>query len=128
MKFTKILAVITSAVMCLSSFTACAKEAEYGGSMRDITTMELVNEMGVGINLGNTFESAGSWIAPTGVTSYEQAWGSPIITREMITGYAECGFGVLRIPVAWSNMMGEDYTIDATYLARVKQVVGWALE
>ena len=128
MKLTKILAVAVSAVMCLSAFTACTKAEALGGSMRDISTMELVNEMGVGINLGNTFESAGSWIAPTGVTSYEQAWGSPIITREMITGYAECGFGVLRVPVAWSNMMGEDYTINATYLARVKQVVGWALE
>ncbi len=128
MKLTKIMAVVTAAVMCLSSLTACTKAEALGGSMRDITTMELVKEMGVGINLGNTFESAGSWIAPTGVTSYETGWGSPIITREMITGYAECGFGVLRIPVAWSNMMGEDYTIDATYLARVKQVVGWALE
>jgi len=128
MKLTKILAVVTAAVMCLSSLTACTNAEALGGSMRDITTMELVKEMGVGINLGNTFESAGSWIAPTGVTSYETGWGSPIITREMITGYAECGFGVLRIPVAWSNMMGEDYTIDATYLARVKQVVGWALE
>ena len=128
MKLTKILAVLTAAVMCLSVFTGCKKEAEFGGSMRDITTMELVREMGVGINLGNTFESAGSWISPTGVTAYEQAWGSPIITRDMIKGYAECGFGVLRVPVAWSNMMGEDYTIDATYLARVKQVVGWALE
>ena len=128
MKLTKILSVITAAVMCLTALAGCKKEAEYGGSMRDITTMELVKEMGVGINLGNTFESAGSWIAPTGVTSYETGWGSPIITREMITGYAECGFGVLRVPVAWSNMMGEDYTIDATYLARVKQVVGWALE
>ena len=54
-------------------------------AIRDISSMELVKEMGVGINLGNTFESAGSWIAPTGVTSYEQAWGSPIITREMST-------------------------------------------
>ena len=114
MKLTKILSAVIAAAMCLSFLTGCKKEAEYGGSMRDITTMELVNEMGVGINLGNTFESAGSWISPTGVTAYEQAWGSPIITREMITGYAECGFGVLRIPVAWSNMMGEDYTINAT--------------
>ncbi|MBR6598803.1 MAG: glycoside hydrolase family 5 protein, partial [Oscillospiraceae bacterium] len=31
--------------------------------MRDITTMELVKDMGVGINLGNTLESCGDWIA-----------------------------------------------------------------
>ncbi|MFR3812571.1 MAG: hypothetical protein ACLTXT_09105 [Ruminococcus callidus] len=31
--------------------------------MRDITTAELVKDMGIGINLGNTYESCGDWIA-----------------------------------------------------------------
>ena len=74
------------------------------------------------------FEATGSWINGTSVTNYETAWGSPIITKEMIKGYADEGFGVLRIPVAWSNMMGEDYTINADYVARVKEVVDWALD
>ncbi|NIK71974.1 aryl-phospho-beta-D-glucosidase BglC (GH1 family) [Paenibacillus sp. BK720] len=95
-------------------------------TMREITTMELVKEMGIGINLGNTFESTGDWINDTSVSNYETAWGSPIITKEMIKGYANEGFGVLRIPVSWSNMMGEDYAINADYLARVKEVVDWA--
>lgn len=49
---------------------------EYVG-MRDVTTMELVRDMGIGINLGNTFESCGDWIAQWGdgsVQSYETAW------------------------------------------------------
>jgi endoglucanase len=32
-------------------------------TMRDISTMDLVKEMGVGINLGNTMEACGDWIA-----------------------------------------------------------------
>lgn len=100
--------------------------------MRDITTMELVREMGLGINLGNTLESFGDWIYefnkyPT-VTNFETAWGSPIITEDMIKGYAECGFGVIRIPVAWSNLMEENYTINSGYMARVKQIVNWVLD
>ena len=91
----------------------------------DITTMELVHEMELGINLGNTFESAG--FSAMTVTAYETAWGSPVITPKMIEGYAECGFGVLRIPVAWSNLMGDDYTINEKYLTRVKSVVNCAL-
>ena len=101
------------------------------GEMRNITTMELVRDMGLGINLGNTFESCGDWIAQWGdgtVKSYETAWGSPVITEDMIKGYKQEGFGALRIPVAWSNMMGEDYTINSDYIQRVKQVVEWALE
>jgi endoglucanase len=98
------------------------------GVMRDITTMKLVREMGIGINLGNTLEATGSWINNSSVTNYETAWGSPAITQAMIQGYANEGFGVLRIPVAWSNMMGDNYTINSAYLARVKEIADWALD
>ncbi|MDQ0114479.1 cellulase family glycosylhydrolase, partial [Paenibacillus harenae] len=121
-----------------AAITAVSADGQYAATavvtvtptmpMREITTMELVKEMGIGINLGNTFESTGDWINNTSVTNYETAWGSPIITEEMIKGYANEGFGVLRIPVSWSNMMGEDYAINADYLTRVKEVVDWALD
>ncbi len=99
-------------------------------AMRDITTMELVREMGLGINLGNTMESCGDWIDQWGdgtPNAYETAWGSPTITQAMIQGYADEGFGVLRIPVAWSNMMQENYTIHPDYIARVQEITDWAL-
>ncbi len=97
--------------------------------MRDITTAELVRDMGIGINLGNTYEACGSWINPeNGVAGYETAWGSPQIKEEMIKGYKEAGFGVLRVPVAWSNLMAEDYTISSELMARVTEVINWALD
>lgn len=90
--------------------------------------MEIFRKMKLGINLGNTFECCGSWIEASEVTSYETAWGSPVITREMIQGYKKCGFDSLRIPVSWSNLMGDDHTIDPGYLARVREVTEWALD
>lgn len=120
----KITAALSAAVLALAALTGCGNS----GSMRDISTQELVRDMGIGINLGNTFESCGDWIDSSSVTNYETGWGSPVITQEMIQGYADEGFGVLRIPVAWSNMMGEDYEINPDYLARVKEVVSWALD
>lgn len=102
-----------------------------GSQMRNLTTAEIVRDMGIGINLGNTLESCGDWIAQWGdgsVKSYETAWGSPEITEDMIKGYAESGFETLRVPVAWSNLMSEDYTISGAYLERVKQIVNWALD
>ena len=77
-------------------------------TMRDITTVQLVREMGIGINLGNTFEACGEWISTSSIENYEKAWGSPVITEKIIKGYADAGFKVLRIPVAWSNLMSED--------------------
>ncbi|MCF0243107.1 MAG: glycoside hydrolase family 5 protein, partial [Treponema sp.] len=95
------------------------------------TAQEIVNDMGIGINLGNTFEACGDWINKNGgVTPYETAWGSPVITEEMIKGYADAGFKTLRVPVAWSNLMKDDknYTISSVYLARVKQIVDWGIK
>ena len=97
---------------------------------RELTTMEVVAEMGYGINLGNTLEACGDWINGKTPSAYETAWGSPVITKDMIQGYADAGFGVLRIPVAWSNLMIDDgnYTIAPEYTARVKEVVDMALD
>lgn len=128
MKLKKLAAFFCAAIVITKSvpFSVSAKKAD----MRDITTMELVREMGIGINLGNTYDSFGDWIAQWGdgtPESYETAWGSPVITQEIIQGYADEGFGVLRVPVAWSNMMSEDYTISKEYLSAVRETVDWAL-
>ena len=63
----------------------------------DMTTSQIVEEMGLGINLGNTLEACGDWIDSSGgVNSYETAWGSPTITEDMIAGYAAAGFDSVR--------------------------------
>ncbi|MDR2559595.1 MAG: glycoside hydrolase family 5 protein [Oscillospiraceae bacterium] len=97
------------------------------GEMRGISTMELVRDMGIGINLGNTLEATGDWIRGHMVMQYEMAWGSPIITEDIIKGYADAGFGVMRIPVAWSNLMDDDYTISEELLERVAEITDWVL-
>ena len=127
-----IAALLTGAVLLGSTAGASvsASPAKNNG-MRDMTTMELVRDMGIGINLGNTMESAGDWIAQWGdgtVSSYETAWGSPVITQSMIQGMADEGFGVVRVPVAWSNMMGDNYTISPEYTARVQQIADWVID
>lgn len=91
---------------------------------------QMLHNMGIGINLGNTMESVGTWINPTKVSNFETAWGSPIITKAMISGMHKAGFETIRVPVAWSNMMSKDgnYTIDQAYFNRVDEIIGWALE
>ena len=101
------------------------------GKMRDITTMELTREMGIGINLGNTFEANGDWIKEYGdgtPKSYYTAWGSPEVNYEMISGLYDEGFRVLRLPVHWFNLMSEDYKISREYMEEVKMVVDDALD
>ena len=53
----KILSTTLAAVMAVSALPFSAN-AEENGEMRNITTVELVKDMGIGINLGNTYESS----------------------------------------------------------------------
>lgn len=71
-----------------------------------------------GWNLGNTLEP------PCG----EGCW-APAATQRMISSVAAAGFNTIRIPVAWDSHASQTapYTIDASWLNRVKQVVDWSL-
>lgn len=91
------------------------------------TTVEFVEDMGLGINLGNTFDCTGDWISKD-VTSQETAWGSPVITKKMIDGYAKAGFKVMRLPVSWTFLMDGDGNIDPDFMNRIDEVVGWILD
>lgn len=120
----KILLLLTALVMLISGCAANPTDE----AMRDMTTQELIEDMGLGINLGNTMEATGTWIHNGSVSDYETCWGSPVITEEMIKGYKDAGFGVVRVPANWSNMMSDDYTLNADYVARIHQIVDWILE
>jgi len=97
------------------------------GIMRDMSSYDIVMDMGLGWNLGNTFDACGDWI-PGGVSTHETAWGSPITTRPMFENLRDMGFRSVRIPVAWSNLMKEDYTISTLWMDRVEEVVNYALD
>ena len=126
-------AIVLNHVSCLNA-DAIPNKSE---TMRDITTMELVRDMGIGINLGNTMEACGDWIADVdaqwgdgilSVQDYETAWGSPVVTQKMIQGMADEGFGVVRVPVAWSNLMEDGYKISDELKARVHEIVDWVID
>ena len=80
-----------------------------------------VEAMQPGWNLGNSLDAVGS---------DETAWGNPRITKELIQNIAAQGYKSIRIPVTWDAHIGgaPNYTIDAAYMNRVKEVTQWALD
>ena len=102
------------------------------GSVReDLTSIELTELMGNGINLGNTMEAYGHASLGTDAeaTAYETCWGQPVTTQESVSGMKAAGFDSLRIPVAWTNAIdfeSGDYTINEKYLDRVEEIVNYA--
>ena len=118
----KIISAISAAALIMS-LSACEKKNEDTrplGEMRNISSVELVAEMGAGWNLGNTMDAEGG----------ETAWGNPVTTKEMIDEVYNAGFNTIRIPTTWDGHMGEapDYTVDEEWINRVEEVVGYALE
>lgn len=118
----KIISVVSAAALILS-LSSCEKKVEDTrplGEMRDISSVELVAEMGAGWNLGNTMDAEGG----------ETAWGNPVTTKEMIDEVYNAGFNTLRIPTTWDLHMGEapDYKVDDEWINRVEEIVGYALE
>ncbi len=118
---------LMTAALALACLTACAEGA-------DKTALEVTPLMGLGTNLGNTFEACDANHGNTGVdpSHYETLWGQPVTTREMIRGIHEAGFTTIRVPVAWmtnaSHLNQGNYTLDKAYLDRVGEVVRWALD
>ncbi len=100
----------------------------------------MVKEMGIGINLGNTMEA--HWSdkdnKTTGAQSiggnqpqdYEKCWGAVVTTKEIIDGYKAAGFSTVRIPVYWGNMMEDDgkFEINREYMERVQEIVKYCLD
>ena len=134
-------AFLTAAVLLTSVLlTGCGSgSASDNGRMRsDLTAASAAQEMGVGINLGNTMEAY--WLDEKDLTAgastigddtpqdYEKCWGAVVTTPECIDGMEAAGFNCVRIPVYWGNMMADDgtYTINKDYLDRVQEIVDYA--
>jgi endoglucanase len=84
-------------------------------SLASPTTLSL----GTGINLGNTLEASCEGCI------------SPAAKEADFIAYAAKGFTTARIPVAWGHadrsLPVAPYTLNASWVARVQEVVGWSL-
>jgi endoglucanase len=131
-------ATTTKATTKVMTKTATTKAAAPKATEKKVATNAAMSEamafsrkLGIGTNLGNTLEATGDWIAATKgntVTDYETAWGAPVTTKAMFDGFKAAGFNFVRIPVAWSNMMGADYTINKALMDRVEEVAKYGLD
>ena len=83
-----------------------------------MNAMEFTAAMQPGWNLGNTLDATGG----------ETSWGNPKATPELIQKIKDEGFNSIRIPITWWHMMNEENVIDASYLARTKEVINYALD
>ena len=78
---------------------------------------QVADQIRIGWNVGNTMEAICG----------ETAWGNPAVTQQLINSVKAAGFNAIRIPAAWDcHANQQTQTIDAAWMARVKQVVDYA--
>jgi len=83
------------------------------------TAVQLAAKMKLGWNIGNTLEATGG----------ETAWGNPKVTKALIDMVKANGFNAIRIPCSWNqNANPTTAQINATWLARVKEVVQYCVD
>jgi aryl-phospho-beta-D-glucosidase BglC (GH1 family) len=79
---------------------------------------DVASQINAGWNVGNSLESTGG----------ETGFGNPLVTQQLIDTAKASGFNAVRIPCAWDGHANQTtLEIDPVWMARVKQVVDYAI-
>ena len=131
-------------IRCISLLCALALAVALGGALAegygapvgpfdirrqdipDNEAMAFLRRMGVGWNLGNTFDAIRDGGGGNEM-DIEKYWCGVLTTEQMIEAVRAAGFATLRLPVSWHNHVDEDFNISARWLDRVQQVLDWAI-
>ena len=149
--FFSILTLLSSCIIQFQNFKNyqfSAKSKNFGYSTTlNSTATDIVKDMKVGWNLGNTLDSPDGKNRSVPVSYYEQLWENPVTTEAMIKEVKNAGFNAVRIPVTWfdhvyissSNGKNKDINInnmttseiknikiEEDWMKRVKEVVDYA--
>lgn len=96
-------------------------QALSGDTLKNADTEAILEDMGLGWNLGNSLDATGG----SGLDT-ETSWSNPKTTQALIDKVKSLGFNTVRVPVSWGkHVSGDNYTIDSAWLARVKEVVDY---
>ena len=107
------------------------------GKMRDITSQQLIKEMKIGWNLGNSLDVCEADTDGDGKVNQtpkpgkkvdETLWGNVETTQKLFDSLKKDGINAVRIPVTWRDHIidKEKNTIDPAWMDRVEEVVRYA--
>ncbi len=118
---------ILSLLLCLMMLLPGASVAEETAApvmpFRDLDAAAITSEMGVGWNLGNTFDGHTAFLPD------EVLWQPVKTTQGLITAVHDAGFSTMRLPVTWGQMIDDEngYAINEAWLDRVQDVADYAI-
>ena len=98
---------------------------DYLYAMTKKNSFEIVRDMGMGYNIGNTFDSFSYSEDRKMETPDEQIGlnGNIAPTKDMIKKIKKYGFKTIRFPVTWMYFIDDEGIINSVWMARVKEVI-----
>lgn len=136
----RIMTAVTSAVFAASALCTTVQVSYFSDNNEEVsaapvssqTAQDIISQMTIGWNLGNSLESTNTSLSSTASPKkFVTSWGNPVPTEELIETVQEAGFNTIRIPVTWYQHLEYDeatstYEINPEWLDYVKQTVDWA--
>jgi len=96
---------------------------DYLYGMEKKKTFEIVREMGMGYNIGNTFDSFSYFTDVEAPDEQIELNGNIAPTKDMIKKIKKYGFKTIRFPVTWMYFIDDEGNIKSEWMERVKEVI-----
>ena len=87
--------------------------------------MEIVDDMGIGWNLGNSFECFSLNKKLKEPNEQITLWGNIVPTKESIVNIKKYGFKTIRVPITWMHFIDEYGNVNSNWMSKVHEVVDW---
>ena len=124
-------------VLSLSACDVSSSDGTDGDAAAEMTSAELVADMGAGWNLGDTLDVCVADRDGDGIVNEEPAegeavdetlWGNVETTSALFEHLKADGIQSIRIPVTWRDHLDENNQVDEDWMNRVQEVVNYAYD
>ena len=87
------------------------------------SSIEIINELGNGYNLGNLFDCYDKDVEIKNPIDQITLCGNLFPTKKMISSIKKSGFNTIRFPVTWINFIDKSGYINIDWMKNVKEVI-----
>lgn len=83
--------------------------------------IEIVNDMGIGWNLGNSFDSYTRVRVVKTPEDQIKLWGNKLPTQQLFSNIKKYGIKTIRFPVTWHHFTDDSGNVNKEWMSKVKK-------
>ena len=107
----------------LASIFVISLTLDYLSFYYKYSAREIINDMGIGYNLGNTYK----YIDDIGENYEIKTWGTILPTKKIISKIKKRGFKTIRFQVKYMNYTNEISIKNSEWIIKIKEIIKWII-